>query len=186
MGTKRFLNLAIHSQYSVELGRKFLTLMDYHGKGLWDEEIMSHNWGSLMSPLSITLSCIYISTILHDILLCQSGQGYGYFWQVNSSGNPPIDSMLILCAPIVTLVLQHKNPIHTNSYCNFGTLPEHQLKSLSVIWIWIFSCKKSHSCWTVFLDFESHALGNRTTLQICDSISTITLAPFLHKLRGAA
>ena len=44
---------------------------------------MSHNWGSLMSALSIALSCIYISTILHDILLCQSGQGYGYFWQIS-------------------------------------------------------------------------------------------------------
>ena len=36
-----------------------------------------------MSFLSIALSCIYISTILHDILLCQSGQGYGYFWQIS-------------------------------------------------------------------------------------------------------
>ena len=35
-----------------------------------------------MSPLSIALSCIYISTILHDILLYQSCQGYGYIWQV--------------------------------------------------------------------------------------------------------
>ena len=35
-----------------------------------------------MSPLSIALSYIYIATILHDILLCQSGQGYGYIWQV--------------------------------------------------------------------------------------------------------
>ena len=31
-----------------------------------------------MSPLSIALSYIYIATILYDILLCQSGQGYGY------------------------------------------------------------------------------------------------------------
>ena len=30
-----------------------------------------------MSPLSIAFSYIYIATILHDILLCQSGQ-YGY------------------------------------------------------------------------------------------------------------
>ena len=45
--------------------------MDYHGKVSWDEEFMSHNWTS--SPLSIALSHIYISTILHDILLCQSG-----------------------------------------------------------------------------------------------------------------
>ena len=43
---------------------------------------MSHDWGSFMSPLSIALSCIYISTILHDILLCQRGQGYRYFWQI--------------------------------------------------------------------------------------------------------
>ena len=47
--------------------------MDYHGKGSWYEEIMLHNWESLMSPLSIALSCIYISTILHDILICQNG-----------------------------------------------------------------------------------------------------------------
>ena len=33
-----------------------------------------------MSPLSIALSYIYIDIILHDILLCQSGQGYGYSW----------------------------------------------------------------------------------------------------------
>ena len=38
---------------------------------------MSHNSESLMSPLSIALSYIYIDTILHDILLCQSGEGYG-------------------------------------------------------------------------------------------------------------
>ena len=43
---------------------------------------MSHNKESLMSSLSIALSYIYIVTILHDILLCQSGQGYGYIWQV--------------------------------------------------------------------------------------------------------
>ena len=35
-----------------------------------------------MYPLSIALSYIYISTILHDILLCQIGQGYDYIWQV--------------------------------------------------------------------------------------------------------
>ena len=35
-----------------------------------------------MFLLSIAFSCIYIGTILHDILLCQSGQGYGYIWQV--------------------------------------------------------------------------------------------------------
>ena len=35
-----------------------------------------------MFLLSIALSYIYIDTILHDILLCQSGQGYGYIWQV--------------------------------------------------------------------------------------------------------
>ena len=32
-----------------------------------------------MFLLSIAPSC---STILHDILLCQSGQGYGHIWQV--------------------------------------------------------------------------------------------------------
>ena len=47
--------------------------MDYHGKGSWDVEFMSHKWGSLKSALSIVLSCIYIGTIHHDILLCQSG-----------------------------------------------------------------------------------------------------------------
>ena len=40
-----------------------------------------------MSPLSIALSYIYIITILHDILLCQSGQGYGYVWQVKGCKN---------------------------------------------------------------------------------------------------
>ena len=55
--------------------------MDYYIKELQDEEFMPHDQESIMSLLSITLSCIYISTILHDILLCQSGQGYGYFWK---------------------------------------------------------------------------------------------------------
>ena len=40
-----------------------------------------------MFPLSIALSYIYINTILHDILLCQSGQGYGYLWQVKGKKN---------------------------------------------------------------------------------------------------
>ena len=48
---------------------------------------MSHNSESLMSLLSIALSYIYIDTILHDILLCQSGQGYGYIWQVKGNKN---------------------------------------------------------------------------------------------------
>ena len=58
--------------------------MDYYIKELQDEELMSHDWESLMFLLSIALSCIYIATILHDILLCQSGQGYGYYWQVKA------------------------------------------------------------------------------------------------------
>ena len=58
--------------------------MDYYIKELQDEEFMSHDWESLMFLLSIALSYIYIDTILHDILLCQSGQGYGYFWQVKA------------------------------------------------------------------------------------------------------
>ena len=36
-----------------------------------------------MSPLSIIVSCMYISTVLYDVLLSQSGKGHGYFWQVN-------------------------------------------------------------------------------------------------------
>ena len=40
-----------------------------------------------MSPLSIALSYIYIATVLHDILLCQSDQGYGYIWQVKGNKN---------------------------------------------------------------------------------------------------
>ena len=40
-----------------------------------------------MSPLSIALSYIYITTSLHDILLCQSGQGYSYIWQVKGYKN---------------------------------------------------------------------------------------------------
>ena len=59
--------------------------MDYHIKELQDGEFMSCDWESLMSPLSVVLSCIYISTILYDILLCQSGQGYAYFWQVKAT-----------------------------------------------------------------------------------------------------
>ena len=51
--------------------------MDYYIKELQDEEFMSHDWESLMFLLSIALSCIYITTIFHGILLCQSGQGYG-------------------------------------------------------------------------------------------------------------
>ena len=35
-----------------------------------------------MSFLSVALSYIYISTIFYNILLCQSGQGYGYIWEV--------------------------------------------------------------------------------------------------------
>ena len=54
--------------------------MDYYIKELKDKEFMSHDWESLMFLLSIALSFIYIDTILHDILLCQSGQGYGYLW----------------------------------------------------------------------------------------------------------
>ena len=50
--------------------------MDYYIKELQDEEFMSHDWESLMFLLSIAFSYIYINTILHDILLCQSGQGY--------------------------------------------------------------------------------------------------------------
>ena len=37
-----------------------------------------------MYLLSIALSCIYIGTILHGLLLCQSGQRYYYFWQVKA------------------------------------------------------------------------------------------------------
>ena len=37
-----------------------------------------------MFLLSIALSYIYIDTILHDGLLCESGQGYGYIWQVKA------------------------------------------------------------------------------------------------------
>ena len=40
-----------------------------------------------MPPLSIALSYIYITTILHDILLCQNGKGYGYIWQVKDNKN---------------------------------------------------------------------------------------------------
>ena len=59
--------------------------MDYYIKELQDEEFVLQfyisglfNWRSLMFLLSIALNCIYIITILYDILLCQSGQGYGY------------------------------------------------------------------------------------------------------------
>ena len=58
--------------------------MDYYIKELQDEEFMSHDWEGLMFLLSIALSYIYINTILHDVLLCQSGQGYGYFRQVKA------------------------------------------------------------------------------------------------------
>ena len=47
--------------------------MDYYIKELQDEEFMSHDWESLLSLLSITLSCIYIGTILYDILLMVRG-----------------------------------------------------------------------------------------------------------------
>ena len=59
--------------------------MDYYIKELQDGEFVSHDWESLMCLLSFVLSCIYISTILYDILLCQSGQGYAYFWQVKDT-----------------------------------------------------------------------------------------------------
>ena len=45
---------------------------------------MLHDWESLIFLLSIALNCIQIATILHDVLLYQSGQGYGYFWQVKA------------------------------------------------------------------------------------------------------
>ena len=61
--------------------------MDYYIKELQDEEFMSHDWESLMFLLSIALSYIYIATILHDILLCQSGQGCGDIWQVKGNKN---------------------------------------------------------------------------------------------------
>ena len=35
--------------------------------------------------------------------------------------------------PNTTLVSLHKNPLYTSNCCNFGTLPEHQLKSILVI-----------------------------------------------------
>ena len=49
---------------------------------------------------------------------------------------------LTLSALIVTLVMPYKNPLCTSSCCNFGTLPEHELKSCSVITTW--SCIKLH------------------------------------------
>ena len=36
---------------------------------------MLHDWESLIFLLSIALNCIQIATILHDVLLYQSGQG---------------------------------------------------------------------------------------------------------------
>ena len=59
--------------------------MDYYIKELQDGEFVLCDWKSLMSLISVALSCIYISTILYDILLCQSGQGYAYFWQVKAT-----------------------------------------------------------------------------------------------------
>ena len=47
--------------------------MDYYIKELQDWKFVSCDWESLMFLLSVALSCIYITTILHDILLCQSG-----------------------------------------------------------------------------------------------------------------
>ena len=43
--------------------------MDYYIKELQDGEFVLCNWESLMFLLSVALSCIYISTILYDILL---------------------------------------------------------------------------------------------------------------------
>ena len=59
--------------------------MDYYIKDIQDGEFVSCDWESLMSLLSVVHICIYISTIIHDILLCQSGQGYPYFRQVKAT-----------------------------------------------------------------------------------------------------
>ena len=59
--------------------------MDYYIKELQDGKFVSCDWESLMFLLSVALSCIYTSTILYDILLCQIGQGYAYFWQAKAT-----------------------------------------------------------------------------------------------------
>ena len=64
--------------------REILTLMDYHAKGLWDEEFMSHDWGRLMFPLSIALSYInqyysswpFMPPMWLGVYLLLASQGY--------------------------------------------------------------------------------------------------------------
>ena len=43
---------------------------------------------------------------------------------------------LTLSVPIETLVMPYKNPLCTSTFCDFGTLPELELKSCSVIPTW--------------------------------------------------
>ena len=59
--------------------------MDHYIKELQDGEFVSCDWENFMSFLSVAHSCIYISTLLYNILLCQSSQGYTYFWQVKAT-----------------------------------------------------------------------------------------------------
>ena len=79
-----------------------------------------------MSSLSIALSCIYISTILHDILLCQSSWRYGYFWQVkgyksfchlintNDPGGSYTSDTLALCTEAVVATVYATREPHGN------------------------------------------------------------------------
>ena len=58
IGAWKFLSLVVLFQYSMKplFFTEILTLMDYHAKGLWDEEFMSYDLGRVMFPLSIALS----------------------------------------------------------------------------------------------------------------------------------
>ena len=130
------------------------------------------NFGALKMIVHVQTSVVYLisCTYLQIVGTNQSRRGNN----VNLSAT----CHLTLSAPIATLVMPYKNPHCTSSWCcNFGTLQEHELKSHSVILTW--SCiklhvtqainfhnflKKSHSHWTAFTDFESCALGMRTSL----------------------
>ena len=95
------------------------------------------NFGALKMIVHVQTSVVYLisCTYLQIVGTNQNRRGNN----VNLSAT----CHLTLSAPIATLVMPYKNPHCTSSCCcNFGTLPEHELKSHSVILTW--SCIKLH------------------------------------------
>ena len=133
------------------------------------------------------ISCTYLQTVKTN----QSRRG--------NDVNLNATCLLTLSVLIVTLVMPYKNPHCTSSCCcNFGTLPEHEPKSHSVILTW--SCIKLHVTQAInfqnFLQKKSFTLNcihrfwklcfgyenNSLNLWLCFNNHSSSL---LHKLQGA-